>query len=358
MACDSCKLRRIKCDLFNLLVPADTPSSSNPPPLHALVQANPGVSCTNCRKKDLRCTTNSIINPSKPNKGGRRISQARKLFGGDESEEDDDWPGESSGETPFGTKNTEFPGGSTSSVARDDPRLIARLVAAPPGQTLPDTETEAQNIWIRMTENHNWEPSGDPSLIPKALVDQSIGGDDVLDLHAIGDERAGLDARRDLQTLPIVSNTFQAHVTGLRSQLDGYSSKGTVNFPNKTWAEYRPTPMKEEVVNIKRKRQDSPVEPMLPLIVSHPQDPYRLWAEEKRVVLWGRTEEVQERLADRALGLELSRHLIKTFFHSVYLGYPVSLTTFQGENPVPRLYPGDQRRRVLPRMAACRAMFR
>jgi hypothetical protein len=79
VACDSCKLRRIKCDLLNLLIPSE--STSSQPPLHVLVQQNPDVDCTNCKNKGLKCTTDGIVNPTRPNKGGKRIDEARQKFG-------------------------------------------------------------------------------------------------------------------------------------------------------------------------------------------------------------------------------------------------------------------------------------
>jgi hypothetical protein len=52
-------------------------------------------------------------------------------------------------------------------------------------------------------------------------------------------------------------------------------------------------------------------------------NPWRLFAEPSAVMHWGRREVVQESLADRALGLELSKHLVKVFFQAVHLSFPV-----------------------------------
>ncbi|WWC86440.1 uncharacterized protein L201_001317 [Kwoniella dendrophila CBS 6074] len=84
VACGCCKLRRIKCDLQEILF--SLPSSSNisspiTPPLNILVERNPDVSCTNCNKKGLKCDTKGIREPTKPNKGGKRIDEAKKKFG-------------------------------------------------------------------------------------------------------------------------------------------------------------------------------------------------------------------------------------------------------------------------------------
>ncbi|GMK56534.1 hypothetical protein CspeluHIS016_0303740 [Cutaneotrichosporon spelunceum] len=79
VACDSCRLRRVKCDMLALLTPPD--STRVMPPLPVLVRQNPDVSCSNCISKGIRCTTNQIVNPSKPNKGGKRIEEAKKMYG-------------------------------------------------------------------------------------------------------------------------------------------------------------------------------------------------------------------------------------------------------------------------------------
>jgi hypothetical protein len=48
-----------------------------------IVRRYPGQICTQCRNKGLQCTTEGILNPLKPNKGGKRIDEARQRFGGD-----------------------------------------------------------------------------------------------------------------------------------------------------------------------------------------------------------------------------------------------------------------------------------
>ena len=56
------------------------------------------------------------------------------------------------------------------------------------------------------------------------------------------------------------------------------------------------------------------------------EDPWKIWEEDdgmSRIVKWGRRETVQQQLADRALGTELSKHLVQSFFHCVHPSFPV-----------------------------------
>ena len=62
---------------------------------------------------------------------------------------------------------------------------------------------------------------------------------------------------------------------------------------------------------------------------AHHPDDWHVFAEESTMVRWGRKEQVQEELADRALGIQLSRHLIKVFFQAVHVSLPaISPETF------------------------------
>ncbi|ORX33491.1 hypothetical protein BD324DRAFT_658310 [Kockovaella imperatae] len=80
VVCDSCKLRRIKCDLL-ALAERLTGSSSLETPLHVTVEQIPRLSCSNCRGKNLRCTKTAIIASANTATGGRSILEARQRFG-------------------------------------------------------------------------------------------------------------------------------------------------------------------------------------------------------------------------------------------------------------------------------------
>ncbi|WRT64319.1 uncharacterized protein IL334_001251 [Kwoniella shivajii] len=83
VACDGCKFRRVRCDLSDLLASRPSSSSSSPTPLSSLVEQHPEVGCTNCKSKGINCSTKGIREPTRPNKGGKRIDRARKEFGGE-----------------------------------------------------------------------------------------------------------------------------------------------------------------------------------------------------------------------------------------------------------------------------------
>lgn len=89
------------------------------------------------------------------------------------------------------------------------------------------------------------------------------------------------------------------------------------------------------------------------------KDPWQLYAKEEdsRIVRWGKKEAVQEKLADRALGIELSRHLVKTFFQAVHFSYPVS-DIFMVPGIVKLTLLGYLTGIILPRMDASRTEVR
>ncbi len=106
VACDPCKLRRLKCHLLALLTSTHPDSNVEAPSPHTLARNNPTVHCLSWGKKALRCTKEGIINPGRPNKGGRSIEEARRVFGVT-NEEDPDTTGSIGplGETLGGSVN-------------------------------------------------------------------------------------------------------------------------------------------------------------------------------------------------------------------------------------------------------------
>jgi hypothetical protein len=55
------------------------------------------------------------------------------------------------------------------------------------------------------------------------------------------------------------------------------------------------------------------------------RDPWHIWQDgEQSLVAWSRKDQVQESLAERALGIELSQHLVTVYFQAVHFSLPVS----------------------------------
>jgi hypothetical protein len=458
VACDSCKLRRIKCDLLNLLIPSE--STSSQPPLHVLVQQNPDVDCTNCKNKGLKCTTDGIVNPTRPNKGGKRIDEARQKFGGGGAAEqpehlssggakgaegsasaagaaeragvndidvdvDIDFVGTlpQLDQIPFETFITDtqiFPSDFTqanftdlthltSAPATSDPLASAsaslgpwlqaqtQTQAQPAGLAPPDlttpwgsnssfgdqassfgqsrsathsnspenvsaagapppapAEDAAAHIWRHFTEHPqqaapnpipassstdkspnlqawtknvgqsfaSWNPNPSsfasaatpaPSAAP-ANTSAPSPKDFGTYLNDDGVPSPDISLWSVQQTKPthgrfasISSSRFGAHRAPVQSRpftsgsgIDTYSVAGR-----------------------KRSRLDSDAASEYSDSSGSADNPWRLFAEPSAVMHWGRREVVQESLADRALGLELSKHLVKVFFQAVHLSFPV-----------------------------------
>ncbi|ORY29363.1 hypothetical protein BCR39DRAFT_175406 [Naematelia encephala] len=436
VACDSCKLRRIKCDLLPLLCPEESGSSTGQTtPLHVLVRTNPDISCTNCRHKDIKCTTNQILNPTKPNKGGRRIEEARRKFGNDvkegDSEEDLGFgsgsagnPERSKGGTPMGVSVNH--GGGADGTARagessgltpylqpfeDDlfnftdsaqlagesskqpqfqwnptltePQFIAattplfNLEAATSNDQssydfssllLPDTNTGTSgNPWQQNTSQLQPQ-SSNPSApsnsfaesldkvdrmnpLPRHPFTQKIAsphdrtpGHSDEKAESIWDAFWKNPAAGDVPTQPIPAtksdslpmqaalNNSQAVVLDSTYHLAGRFDAGSSHFISQ-FAESSqfPTPSSDPRANSqspipssgslalsrKRQRSSSPSSSDVERV-----DDWKLWSEDDRIMHWGRREQVQEQLADRALGMELSRHLVKVFFQAVHFSVP------------------------------------
>ena len=71
----------------------------------------------------------------------------------------------------------------------------------------------------------------------------------------------------------------------------------------------------------------SPSSSVLEKLSPWERDPWHIWQAKdedgSRTIAWSRKEQVQESLADKALGIELSRHLITVYFQAVHFSLPV-----------------------------------
>jgi hypothetical protein len=457
VACDSCKLRRIKCDLLNLLIPSE--STSSQPPLHVLVQQNPDVDCTNCKNKGLKCTTDGIVNPTRPNKGGKRIDEARQKFGGGGAAEqpssgDADAKGAEGSASaaggsgvndidvdldfvgtlpqldhiPFETFITDtqiFPSDFTQPNFAD----LTHLTSAPTSSDPLASASASLGPWLQAQTQTRAQPAG---LAPPDLTtpwgSNSSFGDQA---SSFGQSRSATQSNSPENVSagaappPAPAEDAAAHIwrhftehpqQAAPNQLPASSS--TDKSPNlqawtknvgQSFASWKPNPSSfasaatpapsvahantaapspkdfgtylneagvpspdislwsvqqtkpthgrfayisssrfgahrapvqsrpfmsgsgddaPSVAGRKRSRLDSDAASEYSDSSGSADNPWHLFAEPSAVVHWGRREVVQESLADRALGLELSKHLVKVFFQAVHLSFPVRWLTF------------------------------
>ncbi|AFR98362.2 hypothetical protein CNAG_06136 [Cryptococcus neoformans var. grubii H99] len=423
VACDACKHRRVKCDLAPLLqsihaesvdwpdssIAGDTNSSisANSPspediPLADLVRQNPAVCCTNCKSKGLKCTTNQILNPSKPKKGGRRIDEARRKFGSDGGEISGGdaepvggpssapaggtsgsaqvWPGLNPKivedfittaplqpslfvQPPPGVSNSPLPEifepNSTTAV----PDMISLLGFGPgsgmsfdppalPAESLPTSTTDPNSTTIPPflpPSAASNTPSINLSHPAKTSLDETQGSSPIWwpfsDRPGEMTEHVELAGRTPVAASPVPppnksgngqfhGNTPLNHASAFligsytKSIAEGLSS-GQSPENQQIASNFLSLPSHGNAQSKKRSRGVSPSPTSAPdeKVLVRRKDPWQLYAKEEdsRIVRWGKKEAVQEKLADRALGIELSRHLVKTFFQAVHFSYPAIL---------------------------------
>ncbi|RXK39229.1 hypothetical protein M231_03449 [Tremella mesenterica] len=433
VACDACKLRRVKCDLLYLLTPPSVEDENLIPPLHELVRQNPDTCCTNCKNKGLRCTTNQILNPSRPNKSGRRIDEAREVFGGgtgsgmdtgmgdmkimsdsvgemdnsvrnvdglingmtdvggmnegmrdlgvvepgvsDNDERDMrigemiDWSKGGDNGLPtimldnsytfhplsFDTSNSlqpqSLPGPSRQSwisqplndVYLDELEGLMMNITQPTSQsTSTSSESPPENVGQsyldpnQLTSNHiqHVPNSFQSTTIPTQHVSSST-------FDSWQDFLKSPNSPSNIPSSQLASHTSASSAIPLppglgrfsvqRDQFvkDGESSHVQIHqepvrvmpVQGSWWRDvdrYTENTNTNQLVARKRGRWES--ETMDGEMI---EDEWKLWAEDQKSLRWGRKENVQEALADRTLGLALSRHLVKVFFHSIHLSLPI-----------------------------------
>lgn len=368
-----------------------------------LVRQNPEVYCTNCKRKGLKCTTNQILNPSKPKKGGRRIDEARERFGGH---------GETSGgdaESVAGPLDIPASGASGAAQvwSRLNPWITEDFILPTPSQPssfvqppsdvndslppeipqlsratpVPDTTSllglgpdswmdfdpsvlPAESVPINTIDPNSTAippflptpvasntPSMNLSRPTETLLDDKNGSAPLWwsfsDLPRETMEQVEHAGKTSVTTSPIpppnqfengqfFGNTFLDHTPASISRLvNSYTepiaeslSSGQSSDYQQLASNFFPFPRHDSAQTKKRDREEISSSGSAPgnKVQVRRKDPWQLYTKEEdlRMVRWGKKEAVQEKLADRALGIELSRHLVKTFFQAVHFSYPVS----------------------------------
>lgn len=367
---------KFRCDMLALLT-ADRPDGSGPvPPLHILVRENPGIACSKCIGKGIRCTTNQIVNPAKPNKGGRRIEEAKRMFGGD-------------GSVPLQTDDSSR---SSSNTSAPTPLPLAAQY-----DTLPPTTPQYQSTSLQLLDPSALFPSGDPSLfsflpqydpslqpqlsgsISPGIASPSVTSAQQMDgidwnngsfnpsFHSqlAGDISTlmpqGLEpwseTTQPANPLSLDQADFPMPVTGVtppmpssgldplvdpRLSTSGFIGPSTsyhyldVKWKGGAGTDFRVAPDIYRPASELLRRDESvaqsmAVVPMGGNVVAgrkrdfeeDDQDPWNVkLTGDGQLIQWGRREAVGEGLADRALGHQLSRHLVGVYFTSVHLNLP------------------------------------
>lgn len=368
-----------------------------------LVRQNPEVYCTNCKSKGLKCTTNQILNPSKPKKGGRRIDEARERFGGHgETSGGDTEPAAGPSDVPAsGVSGTaQLWSGSNPWIAEDfivpTPSQPSSFVQPPPGVNdslppeileldratpVPDTTSllglgselwmdfdpsilPAESVPINTVDPNSTAippflptsvASNTPSINLSHPTETSLDGRNgstpvwwpFSDLPRETMEHVEHAGKTSVATSPIsppnqfengqfFGNTSLDHTpTSISRLVSSYTepiaeslSSGQSSDYQQLASNFFPFPRHDSAQTTKRDREEisSPGSAPGNKVLVRRKDPWQLYTKEEdlRMVRWGKKEAVQEKLADRALGIELSRHLVKTFFQAVHFSYPVS----------------------------------
>jgi hypothetical protein len=311
------------------LLTSRTNATAPTPPLHILVAQNPDVSCSNCVGKGIRCTTNQIVNPAKPNKGGRRIEVAKRVFGSD-------------GSVPVGVS-----GASTSTSTAPH---TAAATPMPHAQQTPFLPQMPQSSNLLFVDPDMFTMAGEPSgssataggdmTWTTPLLESFFGSADVTGrpsgAHGSASSRPSLPISPDTPTqedfvslsglfnltpqpptLTTGSSTSGRKVAGIHwGHQSTFPNSNVMHATNAILPDERVFAQEGALVANRKRPFCDPFEEEDP-------DGWSLWAPpEPQSVRWGRREIVGESLADRSLGIQLSRHLVKLYFNSVHLVLP------------------------------------
>jgi len=210
----------------------------------------------------------------------------------------------------------------------------ATAYPTPLSRTTPETQRQALEVWDRLSAN-----------TPQTIANRSLR-------HSISTSRAesvNLDAHTPhpntlvpaLGRLDIETNTFlpilplDSHQTPARADANTGETYGA-HSGRTDMVRHGADGSVHSSVGQSGKRQrtydsagSSPSSSASARLQPWERDPWHIWQpkdeSESHAVAWSRKEQVQESLADKALGIELSRHLITVYFQAVHFSLPVSL---------------------------------
>ncbi|WVQ62006.1 uncharacterized protein L199_000139 [Kwoniella botswanensis] len=373
VACSCCKLRRIKCDLSDLLNALPSSSTQPPPPLSVLVEQHPEVGCTNCKRKGLKCDTQGIREPTRPNKGGKRIEEAKRKFGEEQQKKQDEQVPINMGLEP---SETEMPFDIMEFLNNQpinpplDPSQATYL--SQDAQTSVNPLEIASGPLLDQTINSMFDPTGlqtfnlnpdsspsNPSPLIKTPGPSSSASQQAASIwqQFANNRKEAMYLVRTTGLTPgadgvQISEEDDDMMGGLQSRLSAYMTGIQLPSPSSNSTTYQdisrssssttPLAVPGNILGIdyntytnhnddylngdtrKRSRPSYDLDSQSRKMVLVSSNPWRLYSESGsgQMITWGRREAVSERLADRALGMALSNHLVKVFFQAVHLSYP------------------------------------
>jgi len=199
----------------------------------------------------------------------------------------------------------------------------------------PETQRQALEVWERLSTNtpqtianRSLRPSTSTSREESVDLDAHTPHPDTL-VPALG--RLDIETNTFLPIVPLDSHqpraasgakpgeaygTHEGRVEVVRHGSDG-AGHSSVSQNGKRQRRYDST-------------GSSPSSSVLEKLSPWERDPWHIWQAKdengSHTVAWSRKEQVQESLADKALGIELSRHLITVYFQAVHFSLPVRQT--------------------------------
>jgi hypothetical protein len=202
-----------------------------------------------------------------------------------------------------------------------------------PTRATPETQRQAIEVWERLSAN-----------TPQTIASRSLrpltptSHQEMVDLDAHTPHPNTLVpalGRLDIETntfLPIVP--LDSHQPKAASGARAGEAYGMHSGRAETMVRYGTDGSGHSSVgqNGKRPRSydsagSSPSSSVLDQLHPWDRDPWHIWQAKdedgSHTVAWSRKEQVQESLADKALGIELSRHLITVYFQAVHFSLPV-----------------------------------
>jgi hypothetical protein len=204
----------------------------------------------------------------------------------------------------------------------------------PSSRATPETQRQALEVWERLSANTP-QTIANRSLRPSSSISNSRQESVDLDAHtphpntlvpALG--RLDIETNTFLPIVPLDSHqpraasgakageAYGTHVGRAEMVRQGADGSG-----HSSVSQHGKRPRSYDSAG------STPSSSVLERLQPWERDPWHIWQAKdengSHTVAWSRKEQVQESLADKALGIELSRHLITVYFQAVHFSLPV-----------------------------------